>query len=440
LPSVVLSLEISNLHLYILWEQILTTQKRTDLMSSGDNNKGPWGNLGGGNKPQKPSNPLGGGSSGGGGGDNKSPFNFDNIFKKGPNTPQAPEINIDGRGIILIALLILAGWLVTGFYMVDASEEGTVLRFGKYHRTATEGLRYHIPSPIEKVYIVKKTAINSIQIGYRSSMNQKQATSARGIKEQLSNLVAFSPEMKNAKESLMITGDTNIADVSFTIQWRIKDSFNYLFKVANAEDGMDKTIKAVAESAMREVVGRTNFAEAMTTKRGNIEKEVQEITQSVLNTYESGVEVYAVNLNDVQNPEPVMPAFLDVETAKQDRETSINRARSYENEIIPRARGETQKIIQDAEAYKQEVISIATGEAARFASVYTEYLKAKDVTKKRMYLETMQQVMAGTDKVILEGSRSGNNSGVTSYLPLPEIKRRAKAEEQPINENDNNNN
>ena len=220
----------------------------------------------------------------------------------------------------------------------------------------------------------------------------------------------------------MITGDTNIADVSFTVQWRIKDSFNYLFKVANTGDSMQDTIKAVAESAMREIIGRTNFAEAMTTKRAQIEKEVQEIIQNVLNTYESGVEIYAVNLNDVQNPEPVMPAFLDVETAKQDRETSINRAKAYENEIIPRARGEAQNIIQNAEAYKQEVISIATGEAARFASVYNEYVKAKDITKKRMYLETMQQIMAGTDKVIM--NRGSSNNGVLPYLPLPEIKRK----------------
>jgi len=405
-----------------------------DNISLADN-KGPWGGLGGrdnrSNKPQQPGG-NGGGPSGPSGG-SKPPFSFDKMFRKNSNNP-APEIHIDGRSILFVALLLIAGWLITGFYMVDASEQGLVLRFGKYHRTANEGLRYHIPSPIEKVYIVKKTQINSIQIGYRSNINQEQATTARGIRNQR-NQISLSPETKNSKESLMITGDTNIADVSFVVQWRIKDSFNYLFKVADSRNGMEDTIKAVAESAMREVIGRTNFAEAMTTKRAAIEKEVQDIIQNVLNSYQSGVAIYAVNLNDVQNPEPVMPAFLDVETAKQDRETSINRARSYENQIIPRARGEAQKILQDAEAYKQEVVSIAKGEAQRFKSVYDAYDQARDVTKKRIYLETMQQIMAGTDKVIIEDGRSG----VTPYLPLPELKKRAKSSADDDNKDNDNN-
>lgn len=397
-------------------------------MAFGDNNKGPWGGLGGKeNKPNKPSNPWGGGSGGGGGpsgsggsgggGNDKPNFDFNQFFK---NAGPSSDMSINSKGILIIILLAIMGWALTGFYVVDASEEGIVLRFGKYHRTAPEGLRYHLPSPLEKAYIVKKTVINSIQIGYRSSLNQPTNFRAQQQSNQGRQLTR-GPETKELGESLMITGDTNIADVTFTVQWRIKDSFNYLFKVANPLETMPDTIKSVAESAMREIIGRTNFAEAMTTKRSQIEKDVQNIIQNVLNSYESGVEIYAVNLNDVQNPDLVMPAFLDVETAKQDRETAINRALSYENEIIPRARGEAQKILQDAEAYKQEVISIASGDAARFISVYNEYAKAKDVTRKRIYLETMQQIMAGTDKVIMD---EGSNRGVVPYLSLPEIKKK----------------
>lgn len=401
-------------------------------MAWGDNTKGPWGNLGGGNKDNKPSSPFGGGSggggsnnNGGGGGGNKPPFDFEKLFKKpsgnGGGNGNVPEIKINVKGIIAILLLIAVGWMMTGFYVVDASEEGVVLRFGKYHRTATEGLRYRLPSPFERVYIVKKTVINSIQIGYRSGSSVPLNTSVRGMAAQLRQQAAPTAETRQLQESLMITGDTNIADVSFAVQWRIKDSFNFLFQVANASEVMEDTIKAVAESAMREVIGRTDFSEAMTTKRGEIESSVQNIIQGVLNSYNSGVEIYAVNLNDVQNPEPVMPAFLDVETAKQDRETAINRAKSYENEVVPRARGESQKIIQEAEAYKQQVIAVASGEAQRFISIYNEYAKAKDVTRKRMYLETMQEILTGTDKVIMD---SKQGSGVVPYLPLPELRKR----------------
>jgi membrane protease subunit HflK len=397
-------------------------------MAWGDNTKGPWGNLGGGNKDNKPSNPFGGGSGGGNNNNNnnnKPPFDFEKLFKKpsGGGNGNIPEIKINVKGIIAILLLVVVGWMMTGFYVVDASEEGVVLRFGKYHRTASEGLRYRLPSPFERVYIVKKTVINSIQIGYRSGSTAPINNSVRGMAAQLRQQIAPTAETRQLQESLMITGDTNIADVSFAVQWRIKDSFNFLFQVANASETMEDTIKSVAESAMREVIGRTDFSEAMTTKRSEIENNVKDIIQGVLNSYNSGVEVYAVNLNDVQNPEPVMPAFLDVETAKQDRETAINRAKSYENEVVPRARGEAQKVIQEAEAYKQQVIAVASGEAQRFISIYNEYAKAKDVTRKRMYLETMQEILTGTDKVIMD---SKQGSGVVPYLPLPELRKKAE--------------
>ncbi|HCR85385.1 MAG TPA: FtsH protease activity modulator HflK, partial [Alphaproteobacteria bacterium] len=217
-------------------------------------------------------------------------------------------------------------------------------------------------------------------------------------------------------ESLMITGDTNIADVSFVVQWRIKNSFEFLFNITNPVE----TVKSVAESSMREVIGKSMFAESMTTKRNQIEQEVRDLMQHTLDDYKAGIEIYIVNLNDFQNPAPVMPAFLDVETAKQDRETSINKAKSYENSVVPKARGEARKLIQEAEAYKQEVVSIAKGNVARFTSVYDEYVKAKDVTKKRMYLDTMHNIYMNTSKIVIDG-KAGN--GVVPYLPLERLKK-----------------
>ncbi len=388
-------------------------------MAWGDNTKdtdgkGPWGNLPqGGKKPSQPSGNSNGSfggpnkpASGGGGNKNNSRFDFEKLFKNNNNG----EFNISVRGLIALLIVALIGWSLTGFYKVDASEVGVVLRFGKFHRYEPEGLRYHLPTPIEQVAIVKRTVINTIEIGFRGNGNsvapyQSNYNGFQGVSE------------TNSSESLMITGDTNIADVSFAVQWRIKDPKDFLFNL----DKPEATIKSVSESAMREVVGRSLFAEAMTTKRAQIEDEVQDIIQKILDSYGSGVEIYAVNLNDVQNPKPVMPAFLDVETAKQDKETLINQARSYENDIIPKARGNAQKAVQEAEAYKEQVISVAKGEASRFASVYAEYAKAKDITKQRIYLETMQHILAGKNKIIID-----NNGGVVPYMPVNDMLKNIK--------------
>lgn len=381
-----------------------------------NNNKGPWGNVGGkkpadnknaGEKKQTAYKPEANSGSGGGG---DKIIDIDKLFRTPNGKGNGSAYYGGGKGnyfinakiLMTIIILALVGWGLTGFYKVDASEEGVVLRFGKYNRTASEGLRYHLPSPIEQVFIVKKTRINSIEVGFRSNKN-----SSRGYR----NYNYSSKEQKNPSESLMLTGDTNIADVSFVVQWRIKNSFKYLFNITNPNE----TVKAVSESAMREVIGKSYFAEAMTTKRNQIERDVESLIQSTLDSYNAGIEIYVVNLNDVQNPSPVMPAFLDVETAKQDMETAINKAKSYENDIVPKARGEARKIIQDAEAYRKEVVSIAEGNAARFESVYDEYRKAKDVTKKRIYLETMEDILKHTQKIIMD-SKAGNN--VLPYLPL----------------------
>lgn len=383
-------------------------------MTLENNNKSPWGNLGdkkpSGNKPTLGSlNGSSSNSSSGGGGNDKI-IDFEKFFKK-PDGSGNGEITISLRAFIALLVVAIVGWGLTGFYKVDASEEGTVLRFGKFHRTASEGLRYHLPAPIERVFIVKKTVINSVDIGFRGRGSED--AQAFGSYNRFNN---DGQDVKQLSESLMITGDTNIADVSFTVQWRIKNSFQFLFNITNPVE----TVKSVAESSMREVIGRSMFAASMTTKRNEIETDVKDLIQHTLDLYKAGIEIYVVNLNDFQNPAPVMPAFLDVETAKQDKETAINKAKSYENSVVPKARGESRKLIQEAEAYKQEVVAIATGDASRFEAVYKEYAKAKDVTKKRIYLETMQEVYGKTQKLVVDG-KAGN--GVVPYLPLNEFKK-----------------
>lgn len=391
-------------------------------MAWGDNTKSPWDtNNKGSNKGRPTAN-----NDGKTGGQSKISDIEELLLKSRKNNSGGNRGNSNGgdffpfqvNGLVLSGLfaVVLIGWLLTGFYEVDSSEEGVVLRFGKYHRTEIEGLGYHLPSPIEKVYITQKTKVNSIQIGYRSEdLSNNGTIFSRNDKQQQS----FGRELRNSSESLMITGDTNIADVTFVVQWRIANSLKYLFNITNPE----QTIRYVAESAMREVIGRSKFAEAMTTNRNIIANEVYDIIQSVLDSYDAGIEIYAVNLNDVQNPSPVMPAFLDVETAKQDKETAINRAKSYENDIIPKARGDAEKMIKEAEAYREQVVSLAKGQADRFSQVLKEYNKAKDVTKRRIYLETMQEIFADTDKILV-GSGVGEN--IMPYLPLNELNKKNK--------------
>jgi membrane protease subunit HflK len=384
--------------------------------NNNDNNNSPWGNFSKKGESKQSTFGMGGGSFGGGGNDKM--FNFDKFFKN--NNGNNGEFLINGKILLGLIIVALIGWGLTGFYTVDATEEGVVLRLGEYHRTAPEGLRYHLPSPIEEVFIVKKTLINSVEVGFRRSSKDSRFGSLNSFGRLNENT---SEDFKQPSESLMITGDTNIADVSFVVQWRIKNSFEFLFNITNPIE----TVKSVSESAMREIIGRSLFAESMTTNRNLIEDDVKNLVQNILDSYNAGIEIYAVNLNDVQNPAPVMPAFLDVETAKQDMQTAINKAKSYENGVVPKARGEARKLIQESEAYKQEVVSIAKGDAARFNSVYNEYVKAKDVTRKRIYIETMQKIYADTNKIILDDS---GKSGVVPYLPLNNLNKKSEINQQ----------
>ena len=282
-------------------------------------------------------------------------------------------------------------------------EQGVVLRFGKFVKTTQPGLNYHLPFPVEGVLTPKVTKVNRMDIGFRSERDSGFGSSG----------VADVPE-----ESLMLTGDENIVNIDFSVFWVIKDAGNFLFKIQDPAT----TVKAAAETAMREVIAKSKLQSILTEGRSKIENETQDIAQSLLDEYESGIQITQVQTQKADPPDQVIDAFRDVQAARADMERAKNEAQAYANDVIPRARGEAAKILQEAEAYKKQVVAIAEGEASRFISIYNEYALAKEVTQERMYLETMEKVLADIDKVIIDKNAS---SGVVPYLPLPELKKKA---------------
>ena len=347
----------------------------------------PWGS------------PPGGGNGGGRG---PTPPDIDEIIKKIQKT-----INrfIPGRGaggskpIFLGLIILVIIWVASGLYRVLPDEQGVVVRFGKFVNTTQPGLNYHIPYPIETALTPKVTKVNRIDVGFRTGSDT--GFSSAGI--------ADVPE-----ESLMLTGDENIVNIDFSVFWVIKDAGKYLFKIQDPEG----TVKAAAETAMREVIAKSRIQPILTEGRSQIEVETQEIIQDILDEYNSGIQITQVQTQKADPPDEVIDAFRDVQAARADMERSKNEAEGYANDVIPRARGEAAKILQAAEAYKKQVVARAEGEASRFISIYTEYALAKEVTQERMYLETMEKVLASIDKVIIEKNAS---SGVIPYLPLPEL-------------------
>jgi membrane protease subunit HflK len=301
-------------------------------------------------------------------------------------------------GIVILGLI----WLASGLYRVLPDEQGVVLRFGKFVKTTQPGLNYHIPIPIESVQTPKVTKVNRMDIGFRSERDTGFTSGG----------VADVPE-----ESLMLTGDENIVNIDFSVFWVIKDAGKFLFKIQDPQG----TVKAAAETAMREVIAKSKIQPILTEGRAKIELETQEIIQSILDEYNSGIQITQVQTQKADPPDQVIDAFRDVQAARADMERSKNEAEAYANDVIPRARGEAQKILQAAEAYKKEVVAKAEGEASRFVSIYNEYAKAKQVTQERMYLETMEKVLADIDKVIID---KNSGSGVVPYLPLPELKKK----------------
>ena len=305
-----------------------------------------------------------------------------------------------GKPIGLILIILLFIWLASGLYRVGPDEQGVVLRFGKFIKTTQPGLHYHIPVPVETVQTPKVTKVNRIDIGFRS---ERDSGFSQG------GGVADVPQ-----ESLMLTGDENIVNIDFSVFWVIKDAGKFLFEIQDPEG----TVKAAAETAMREVIAKSKIQPVLTEGRAQIEIETQEIIQSILDEYNSGIQITQVQTQKADPPDQVIDAFRDVQAARADMERSKNEAEAYANDVIPRARGEAAKIMQAAEAYKQRVVAASEGEASRFVSIFNEYDKAKQVTKDRMYLETMEKVLADIDKVIID---KNSGSGVVPYLPLPEL-------------------
>ena len=308
-----------------------------------------------------------------------------------------------GKQAVLVLIILGFIWIASGLYRVLPDEQGVVLRFGKFIKTTQPGLNYHIPFPVESVLTPKVTKVNRIDIGFRSERDSGFS----------SGVVADVPE-----ESLMLTGDENIVNIDFSVFWVIKDAGKFLFKIQDPEG----TVKAAAETAMREVIAKSNIQPILTEGRSVIEQETETIIQEILDEYQSGIQVTQVQTQKADPPDQVIDAFRDVQAARADMERSKNEAEAYANDVIPRARGEAAKILQAAEAYKKEVVAKAEGEASRFLAIYNEYKMAKEVTQERMYLETMEKVLADIDKVIIEKNAG---SGVVPYLPLPELKKKA---------------
>ena len=270
------------------------------------------------------------------------------------------------------------------------------MRFGKYTSISSPGLNYHIPSPIEKVIKVPVTITRSVEIGFRG----QTGTNARNVDE----------------ESLMLTGDENIVDINFVVQWFVSDAAKYVFNIRDPE----KNVKDSAESVMREVIGKTDIDFALAEGRDQVRQEAQDSLQKILDNNDSGITVSSLLLQKSDPPPAVIDDFKDVQRARADQERLINEAQAYANRIVPEAKGEASKIRESAEAYKQEVIAIADGDSKRFLSVYNEYKDAREVTRRRIYLETMEKVMENMNKVIIDNN---NGSGVLPYLPLPELKK-----------------
>jgi membrane protease subunit HflK len=360
----------------------------------GGGGRGPWGQGPRGNGPSGP---------GGGGFGGPNPPNLEELLRRSQDRLRQfmPGGSVSGPGILLLILLAVAVWLATGIYRVDTDEQGVVLRFGKVHAVTEPGLRYRLPWPIESVLTPKVTTVNREEIGFRSLGD----IPGRG-----------SQQRDMPEESLMLTGDENIVDIDFTVLWQVKDAGQFLFNVVDPS----RTIKQVAESAMREVVGKNNIQFILTDGRTKVANDTRALIQKILDDYKAGVVITQVALQRTEPPASVIDAFRDVQAAQADRERAQNEAEAYRNDIIPRARGEAQRILQQAEAYKQETIANAQGEASRFSQIYEQYRQAKDVTAKRMYLETMEQILQGTNKIIVD--EKGSN-GVVPYLPLTELQK-----------------
>ncbi|WP_207540829.1 FtsH protease activity modulator HflK [Sabulicella rubraurantiaca] len=358
---------------------------------------GPWGNPPpGGNRP-----PPGGGPD------------VDEIIRQAQQTVRRwlPRGGMGGgRGLALAAVVLLGLWGLSGVYRVQPDELGVVMRFGAFNRTAPPGLNYRIPWPVEAVTTPRVTRINRVDVGFRSNVDGPvqggRITPARDV----------------LAESLMLTGDENIVDIDFAVFWRIRDAGEFLFNTRNPED----TVKSAAESVMREIIGRTPIQAALTEARAQIEQDVRRGTQAIMDQYGAGVEITQVQMQKVDPPAAVIDAFRDVQRANADRERLRNEAESYRNDIIPRARGEAERMVQEATGFRDSQIARARGEAGRFNAVLAAYSQAQDVTVRRLYLETMEDILRRNNMILVDDRLQG----LVPFLPLGEGQNRAGAQGQ----------
>ena len=364
-------------------------------------NPGPWGSPPSGDGDDKrtpPRRPSGGGP-------------------RGPRRPEGPEVSAQfdrlmrslrdlfggpgGQGVKPAAVAAVVGvgfllWILSGIYVVQPNEQGVVTTFGAYSRSASPGLRYHLPAPIERVEKVPVTSLNRVDVGGAQN--------------------ADVPE-----ESLMLTGDENIVNLDFSVTWRVADASKYLFTLRDP----DSAVKAVAESAMREVVGKTPLQSILTTGRGQVQVQVADLMQRTLDSWNGGISVVEVQIRSANPPQEAVAAFRDVQSAQQDAASAVNEANTYRNRVINEAKGDAARIVQSAQGYREQAVREAKGEAARFNQIYTEYSRAPGVTRDRLYLETMQRVLAKSNKVIVD------SKGASAPIILPPDVFRPRASATP---------
>lgn len=302
-----------------------------------------------------------------------------------------------GGGVGLLVALVAVIWLASGFYIVDASQRGLVLQFGKFKETTEPGLRWRLPWPIQSNEVVNLTGVRTVEVGYRGSEKNKVP-----------------------KEALMLTDDENIVSVQFAVQYLLKDPMNYIFKNRNPDDA----VIGAAETAIREVVGKSKMDFVLYEGRDVIAANTQKLIQEILDRYETGVQIRSVTMQSTQPPEQVQNAFDDAVKAGQDRERHKNEGQAYANDVIPRARGAASRLMQEADGYKQRMIATSEGDASRFKQILVEYTKAPEVTRQRLYIETIQQVYANTSKIMVDTKGSGN----LLYLPLDKVMQAAGAQ------------
>jgi len=343
---------------------------------------------------------------------NEGPPDLDEILRKlqqkiasllgfrprGPSSPPppggGPGRGILGGGAALIVTIVVGVWLLSGFYIVDEGRRGVVLRLGKYLETTMPGPRWHIPYPFESVEVVNVAQVRTVEVGYRGN-----------------------PKNKQPQEALMLTDDENIVDVQFAIQYTLKSPEDYLFNNKNPDDN----VLQAAETAIREIVGKSKMDFVLNQGRSEVASRVKVLMQQILDRYKAGINITTVNLQGVQAPEQVQAAFEDVVRAGQDRERFKNEGQAYANDVVPKARGTSARLMEEANGYRQSVIAQAQGDAARFRQILAEYEKAPAVTRERMYLETMQQILSATSKVIID-QKSGQN---LLYLPIDKLMQHA---------------